>query len=77
MALVNIKDAKNIFLQNVLYNMYDFMQKIVHLKTKKNDFSWVFTERVTNVQVMITPLVSGCFVAALISYEICTSLLAT
>ncbi len=43
---VNFKDTKNIFSQNVLYNMWIyFLQKMVNLKKKY--FGWVFTERVT------------------------------
>ncbi len=43
---VNIKDAKNIFSSNVLYNMYDdFMQKNVNFE--KMHLAGFFTERVT------------------------------
>ncbi len=44
MTLLNFKDMKVQFSQNVLYLMKDeFMQKTVN---HKKIFSWVFTERV-------------------------------
>ncbi len=46
MTLVNIKDIKVTFSQNVLYQIMIFF--VENSKSQKNDFSWVFTERVTN-----------------------------
>ncbi len=43
-----LKEIKVNFSQNVIYHMKDdFFVVVENSKSKKNDFSWVFTERVT------------------------------
>ncbi len=47
MILVNIKDIKVQFSQNVLYHVKDDFFVYKKKQITKKDISWVFTERVT------------------------------